>query len=355
MGTEQEKKAIILETNFIHQNAKVLNQVVEQLEKHGVVYVTQVSVDERIARSLRDLRKQYQELKEKSGTECKYYVDIRFTKTIDEAEKYYRTGIQKKYERIFPGKIIPFSKSGATLERVLQRANDKIAPFNDDEKASDKGFKDSLIWLSIIDYFKENGEKEIVFITDDSGFRNKVNDLEKEFLENTGKKIEIKPNSFYKELIIEEKPSKPKKTEPLPDFRALRFELESAFDSITLTQEEDYYGSYSLVSAFHIYDYVDEKYAELFFAELRDTIDAHIFERMISPSVFFGINETEVDDVADVPVENFEKVLRLFERIKKDYVQYLKPFYTAFAQAVNNNRKDKPQMLGPISSEEIPF
>ncbi len=355
MGTEQEKKAIILETNFIYQNAKTLEKVVEELSKHGTIYVTQVTVDERIAQAIRDMRAQYHELEQKNNSDYHRFANIKFTMTIEAAEQYYRSGIQSNYEKVFPGRIIPFSTDEKTFKVVLQRANDKKAPFVDAENASDKGFKDTLIWLSILGYFKEKGEDKVVLITDDRIFTKHIADLKKEFAETTGKKIEVKPNSFYKELIVEEKPQIAKKPEPLPDFTALRFELESVFNSITLTPEDDSYGGYELVSAFNIYDYVDEKYAESFFSQLRGNIDAHVFERMVAPSEFFGINETEVDNNADISIENFEKALRLYEKIVKDYAQYTKPFFTAFAQAVNNNRTDKPQVLVPITNDDIPF
>ncbi len=43
-----KKKAFVFDTNFIIQNQK-LDEVMENLSKEFVVYVTQVSIDERIA------------------------------------------------------------------------------------------------------------------------------------------------------------------------------------------------------------------------------------------------------------------------------------------------------------------
>ena len=358
MGTEQEKKAIILETNFIYQNAKTLEKIVEELSEHGTIYVTQVTVDERIAQSIRELRTQYRELDQKRKAEYHHFAKISFTMKLEEAEEYYRKGIQANYEKVFHERIIPFSADEQMFRVVLQRANDKKAPFVDAENASDKGFKDTLIWLSILDYFKEKGEDEVVLVTDDKIFTKNISDLKKEFGEATGKKIDVKPNSYYKELNIEEKAPQPKKEEPLPDFRMLRIELENAFDSITLTLEEEYFGfgANSLVSAFHIYDLVDEQYAESFFSELRGNIEEHALERQVAPSSFFGINDIEIDDLADIPVENFEKNLLLYERIKADYSQFIRPFYKAFAKTVNNNNRiNKPQALEQIVNDDIPF
>lgn len=49
------KTAFIFDTNFILQNSK-LSEVVDNLKEDYNVYVTQVSVDERIAQQCRELK-----------------------------------------------------------------------------------------------------------------------------------------------------------------------------------------------------------------------------------------------------------------------------------------------------------
>lgn len=109
--------------------------------------------------------------------------------------------MQKKYETLFGKNIIPINKSSADFERILQRAYMKVPPFI--TSGTDKGFKDSLMWLSVIDYFKANGESEIIFVSNDNGFKENANFLCAEFEENTGKKIDIKDNSYYKSIFDE--------------------------------------------------------------------------------------------------------------------------------------------------------
>ncbi len=66
-------------------------------------------------------------------------------------------------------KIIPIPQNHEELfDTTLQMAIKKRPPFQ--EKKSDKGFKDAIILLSIIEFFKGKNYKEIVFFSKDNGF-----------------------------------------------------------------------------------------------------------------------------------------------------------------------------------------
>ena len=165
------KKAFVFDTNFIIQN-KELNEALDKLKEQFSVYITQVSIDERIAQNCRELRLKFDE-----AEQCKakfiHFATLVFKKTFEEESDFYRTGIQAKYEEYFGENIIPFKKDGETLSAIIDRANKRLPPFSAAKDASDKGFKDCLLWLSILDYYKNCGEDTVVFVTDDkSAFGN---------------------------------------------------------------------------------------------------------------------------------------------------------------------------------------
>lgn len=60
-----------------------------------------------------------------------------------------------------------------------------------------------MLWISLLQFFKDyKGDKDIILITNDKGFLYQTKDkLEKKFLDFTKKTIQIKPNSYYNELI----------------------------------------------------------------------------------------------------------------------------------------------------------
>ena len=186
-----EKKAFVFDTNFIiqHQN---LDEALDKIKEQFAIYITQVSIDERIAQNCREVKTQFNKAEECKTEFAPFAIVIQFKKTYEEMREYYQEGIQKKYESYFDNNIIPYAKDGEMLTAIIDRANQKIPPFSSARDASDKGFKDCLLWLSILAYFKDNGEDQIVFITDDkSAFRNNTEFLQKEFHDATGKTIEI--------------------------------------------------------------------------------------------------------------------------------------------------------------------
>ena len=56
-----KKKAFVFDTNFIIQNPK-LDEVIEKLKDDYTVYISQVSIDERIAQQCRELKKEFDEI-----------------------------------------------------------------------------------------------------------------------------------------------------------------------------------------------------------------------------------------------------------------------------------------------------
>lgn len=60
------------------------------------------------------------------------------------------------------------------FQGIIKRAFDKEPPFGGKEKNSDKGFKDVLIWESILELASAHTNSEIIFYTKDNGFKEKL-------------------------------------------------------------------------------------------------------------------------------------------------------------------------------------
>ncbi len=86
-------------------------------------------------------------------------------------------------------KIIDFPdrKISKIFERIVKRALEKKPPFN---KSSGAGFKDVLIWESLLNYKDINNYNMVIFITNDKGFNN---DCINEFRNFLDIEIKIKP------------------------------------------------------------------------------------------------------------------------------------------------------------------
>ena len=59
---------------------------------------------------------------------------------------------------------------------IVNRALKKNPPFEGKDKKSDKGFKDALIWESILDFASQHTNAEIIFYSKDNGFDNFLSD-----------------------------------------------------------------------------------------------------------------------------------------------------------------------------------
>ena len=68
------KKAFVFDTNFIIQNPK-LDEVVEKLKDNYTVYITQVSIDERIAQQCRELKQEFDDV-ERCQNKYSHFAEI---------------------------------------------------------------------------------------------------------------------------------------------------------------------------------------------------------------------------------------------------------------------------------------
>lgn len=86
---------------------------------------------------------------------------------IDEKIELYKKEIQTGINKIV---FLPIPSDGR-FKGIVQRAFDKVPPFGGKEKNSDKGFKDVLIWESILEFTLLHKGANILFYTKDNGFK----------------------------------------------------------------------------------------------------------------------------------------------------------------------------------------
>ena len=97
--------------------------------------------------------------------------------------------------------IAPYPPDEA-LQGIIRRAISKNPPFEAKEKESDKGFKDALIWESLLEYKKQNKKDVLVLYSKDKRMTDSF--LEKEYHEIFDEEIHMvfrdNPNSHKKLL-----------------------------------------------------------------------------------------------------------------------------------------------------------
>jgi hypothetical protein len=347
-----KKRAFVFDTNFIIENLN-LNEVVANLSEEFTVYVAQVSIEERISQKYLELKNKYEKLTALTD-EYRGIASIRNTIPFDKRFETEKELTQKGYIDLFSEHIIPFSSDDATFSKILDRVFKKVPPFLSVDGASDKGFKDSLIWLSLLEFFQSSGEDDVVFITNDNGFRKNIDGLCKEFKELTGKNIAIKDNSYYKSQL-EAKVSEtipPKKDSHLPDVNQLREKVNDVIYSLCSVVSEDYWGNPEWNNTFALSQRVDSAYMEYVFTNLKQDIRDNLFETAIPAEKILGLDDRVTNGVS-IPMSALEDALSLYEEIQQKLPDYLPQFYSAAATIINRNYIE-PQAID-VEDDEIPF
>ena len=331
-----DKKAFVFDTNFIIQHKK-LDEVVENLKEQFTVYITQVSIDELIAQECRKLREKFEKFKS-IEEEYSNIASMELISTYEKCSEYCRNTTQKDYISVFGKNIIPFSKDETTFASLIARANDKFPPFSNDPKASDKGFKDYLLWHSLLKYFRDNGEDNVVFLTDDkSAFTNHTDFLTKEFAEVTRKSIEFHQNAFYNKLLKSSEEIESETTlTPLPSLETLRVEIEIFIKALCEMEYTYFNGRQSLKRTFITSQMFDKEYVKSVFDNLQNVILKHLFEQKISATEVLDI-DGRIENRRDIPIKNLENALNLYHKMLKHYAGYIDQFYEAVAKIFNDN------------------
>lgn len=346
------KKAFVFDTNFIIENIKRFGEVVKSLSDDFNVYVTQVSIDERIAQKCREFKERFSKVEECA----KNYSDIaevKIQKSFEEVCMSFKSTTPTAYKKIFGSNIIPYDKDKKMFASILDRALMKTPPFPMNEK-SDHGFKDTILWLSLIKYFKNNGEKEIVFLTEDKGFTKFQDKLIEEFEKETHKSIKIMPNSYCDELLNKEKEkSIAKISKPLPDFTSLRNKINTTIYNLCFSVVYDYWGNEEEKSVFTVSKKVDELDVLFFFEGLESIINKHILEKSVPTNEVFAVLVEFSPIIHSLPIDVLEQTLSLYKEIDDNYSEYKNQFYSAVASMFNINYIEPEENI--ISDDELPF
>lgn len=198
------EKIVIVDTNFLVSNMGNNRNNIKEIEEKGLlVYIPELVKDEFINIQLRKVEEVYNKL-ENLGS-LKEVINLKYTK-----KELVKEEMEKAYNRIFnanfDGKIIQYNKSNM-LDRVLERNKQKMPPFYNESNSSDKGFKDTIILLSIMDFISDyKNETEFYFVTSDNGFIKYKNEIESELFYKCAKNVTIiegkDKSNIYKKLNI---------------------------------------------------------------------------------------------------------------------------------------------------------
>lgn len=190
-------KALFFDTSFIFGQGKKGDSFLRKFREEGFsIFIPELVVEESKAKNRREIRELLRGVEKASNRAeiRKSFPEIYVPKKEQYLKAYKKSdeNTQDFFDGL--GTILPLPAPADAWNLLLARDQEKKPPFVDGD--SDKGWKDTLIWTSILEFSKSNEFEEYIFVTKDH-YDNGIPAMQKEFKEVTGKDIAfLKPNDY---------------------------------------------------------------------------------------------------------------------------------------------------------------
>lgn len=369
---QSEKTAIVFDTNTIYKHYDQLEDTVAKVINNNYVpYIPILVIYEYKKKFARDFKSETKEIMNK----FKPYIAYKDNKNIDDILQDIQSDIQSNLESLFENKIIKYDESSDTFKIIINRALEKILPFvlDNTNAKSDKGFKDTIIWLSVIEYFKNQGENNVIFVSDDKVFVNN-SVLVNEFNSHTNKNITIKTNEEFLKMIAYEENKKSENF--VLKNKDLDFEHDVEINNISdeeLARLREYIEhiiyaicyiptgyNFDMDNTFTLTSKIDAPYVKNMLINLEKNYKNHLLENNIPITEMVGYNEI-IQNNYDIAINLYADLLSLYKDIKQDYPSLLPQFYKVVAKLINQYCYREPRNyddnvnVDMSSDEDVPF
>lgn len=368
-----EKTAIVFDTNAIYQFYNQFGDIIPKVINNNYLpYIPQLVIYEYKKKFAREFKSNTKGIMNKFNP----YIEYKDKKNFDDILQDIQSDIQSNLELLFENRIIKYDESNDTFKRIINRALEKIPPFSDDnEKAkSDKGFKDTIIWLSVIEYFKNQGENNVIFISDDKVFVNN-SILVNEFKSHTNKNITIKTNEEFLKMIAYDENKKSEsfalKNNDLDiehnierfnytdkEISRIRDEIEHIMYEMCLIPRGY---DYEMVPTFVLSYKIDAIYVKNILSNLAKNIYNHLLDESISITAIMD-NDVILKSYYKIDITSCINLLNLYKEMKQDYPSLLPQFYGVVARLINQycyietrNDNDNNVDIDMSRDDEVPF
>ena len=328
-------KIIILDTNFLVANTGKINEIIPKLEKNNYhVYVPKMVQEEYINIQLRKIKELYKKIENIKNNND--FLNLKY-ENEEKVLKWNENGYNRSFKDYFGNNIIEYERNNI-LDNVLARNRYKEPPFYDEPNSSDKGFKDTIIWLSIKDFINkyENDETFFYYITSDNGFIKYKDSLEKEIENKHFEIVDIKDaNKLYSKFSIEVAENQE--------------EIEgNIFDSIS----NDYYGNENVENRYIIKKLISYNETEIFLNHISRVIKDNFFRKTINPESIFPIECEVYSNGAEINLDTLRDIDVLYHQVSK--TEYKKAFIQFIMQKINENKVNEVTFIN-AEDDDLPF
>lgn len=361
-------KAIFFDTNFFYQKNKPTKSYFSFLNKSGFeCFVPRMVIDEMKSRNRRDIDKELESLnKIASGRLSTLYFPLDdFMASLDVNSIHLESDLKVDiyFNDLFGKNIVENVSKTKMMEILLERDSCKKPPFK--AEASDKGWKDTIIWTSIIRYCKENDIEEVLFVTKD-GFDKQEMCMIEEFKQETGKVISFvkeTPDSLFEYLKIGEDKENHDKLETndssdVPEIKNLVMDVKTierikqGIDNL-MTSNVPYnsFGDFSEEPNFVLHEIIDDSKAEVFCDEMLKDKELYVFYNDVDLNKYLQSANISGYNAYNVSVSVFNDFIGCWNEIKNNFPSYKKQFLAKVADKLNSQYREEKS----DSSDDLPF
>lgn len=351
------KKIIIFDTNFLVANTGKINEIVPKLEKHNYyVYVPRLVQEEYINIQLRKIKELYRKIENIKNNNA--FLNLKY-ESEEKVLRWNEIGYNKSFKEYFKNNIIEYDKKNI-LDKVLKRNKYKEPPFYDEPNSSDKGFKDTIVWLSLKEFINnyENEETYFYYITSDNGFIKYKSILEKEIENKYFEIVDIKDvNKLYSKFEIELEKENAEKN--IFESNTNEVNLDEAREKINnLMWEfnnyvyEDCFGNESIENRYEIRKIISYNETEKFLDRIPKVLQNNIFRKTINPEYVFPYDCQAYSNGHEIDLVTLKEIDKLYNQISR--TKYKNAFITFIMQKINENKVEEVAFIN-TEDDDLPF
>lgn len=141
----------------------------------------------------------------------------------------------------------------------------------------------------------------------------------------------------------------------MPNLDTFREEVEEAIEGLRGVDWKNCFGDPQWSQTFTTSVPFNKDYTKTFFAGLRSDIADHIFEKSVPASKLLDFDGRVIDCDTEIPMQNLEKALRIYQAVLSNYSQYSEQFFEAATKILNRNYKAPPALPFDVSDDDLPF
>lgn len=352
-------KIIILDTNFLVANTGKINEIIPKLEKNNYhVYVPKMVQEEYINIQLRKIKELYKKIENIKNNND--FLNLKY-ENEEKVLKWNENGYNRSFKDYFGNNIIEYERNNI-LDNVLARNRYKEPPFYDEPNSSDKGFKDTIIWLSIKEFINkyENDEAFFYYITSDNGFIKYKDSLEKEIENKQFEIVDIKDaNKLYSKFSIEVSENQEENEGNIFDSISNELNLDEVREKINNLMWEfnnyvnvDYYGNENVENRYIIKKLISYNETETFLNHISRVIKDNFFRKTINPETIFPIECEVYSNGAEINLDTIRDIDGLYHQVSK--TEYKKAFIQFIMQKINENKVNEATFIN-TEDDDLPF